>query len=222
MTATIDNRHAVSVALWLTDDALRVRLGPALRRAGYLVEVLADVAHLTDDGHRVIVLVFDHRPPRWRRTIADLTHANPRLHPLLLSEIHDEGDLLTAVMAGVDGVCSPSASTAAIVRTVVALVETGAAIPRGFIGALMRGLRANERFTVETGERTATLTAREWQILQALAQDRSTREIGAALFVSDGTVRSHIHALLRKLGAANRAEAVRIAEGRSPDVAGRR
>jgi DNA-binding NarL/FixJ family response regulator len=54
------------------------------------------------------------------------------------------------------------------------------------------------------GDRTAQLTNREWEVLVLLGQGRTTREIATRLVVSAGTVRSHVAALLRKLGPPDR------------------
>src|SRR4051794_3507806 len=55
------------------------------------------------------------------------------------------------------------------------------------------------------------LSAREAQILQLVAQGRSNREIGAALFISEHTAANHIRSILRKTGCANRTEAASYA-----------
>jgi DNA-binding CsgD family transcriptional regulator/GAF domain-containing protein len=52
------------------------------------------------------------------------------------------------------------------------------------------------------------LTQRELQVLQLMAKGANNIEIATRLFISTGTVKSHVKHILRKLGAANRAEAV--------------
>jgi DNA-binding CsgD family transcriptional regulator len=54
----------------------------------------------------------------------------------------------------------------------------------------------------------ADLTRRELEVLRHLANGESNTEIAANLFIAAGTVKTHVKNLLRKLGAANRAEAV--------------
>jgi LuxR family maltose regulon positive regulatory protein len=58
------------------------------------------------------------------------------------------------------------------------------------------------------------LTYRELEVLRLLPSHRSYREIGAELYVSVNTVKYHLKAIYRKLGADGRADAVRIAEHR--------
>ena len=52
------------------------------------------------------------------------------------------------------------------------------------------------------------LTRREWDVLRGLAAGKTNAQIAATLFVAEGTVKTHVKHVLRKLGAANRTEAV--------------
>ena len=52
------------------------------------------------------------------------------------------------------------------------------------------------------------LSVREQEVLEALAEGLSNREIGAQLYVSEHTVRFHVRAILEKLGATSRTQAV--------------
>ena len=56
-----------------------------------------------------------------------------------------------------------------------------------------------------------TLTRREVQVLELLAEGRSNKAIGQRLGISDQTVKFHVAAIAGKLGAVNRTDAVRRA-----------
>ena len=55
------------------------------------------------------------------------------------------------------------------------------------------------------------LTDRELEVLALLAEGLSNAEIGQKLTISTSTAKHHVRAILSKLGAANRAEAVALA-----------
>ncbi len=56
------------------------------------------------------------------------------------------------------------------------------------------------------------LTDREMDVLRLLAQDQTNKEIANALGITERTVKFHVSSIMGKLGAANRVEAVTIAE----------
>ncbi|MCJ2146287.1 response regulator transcription factor [Bacillus sp. B19-2] len=57
------------------------------------------------------------------------------------------------------------------------------------------------------------LTEREQEILRLAALGKTTKEISSELFLSAGTVRNYISEIMNKLGAKNRTEAAKVAEG---------
>jgi DNA-binding CsgD family transcriptional regulator len=59
-----------------------------------------------------------------------------------------------------------------------------------------------------SGGHLPDLTAREIDVLRAIAAGQTNAQIALSLFVAEGTVKSHVKHILRKLGAANRTEAV--------------
>ena len=72
-------------------------------------------------------------------------------------------------------------------------------------------LQSEERLTPIDMERMREqfgITARESEILALVAEGKSNKEIGAQLFISEGTVKNHLHRIMPKLGAANRTEIV--------------
>ncbi len=60
--------------------------------------------------------------------------------------------------------------------------------------------------------RLSRLTRRQARVLDLLGDGRSNREIGEALSISEGTVKLHVAAVLRRLGVGNRTEAALLAK----------
>ena len=73
-------------------------------------------------------------------------------------------------------------------------------------------VRATEPFVADAARaRELGITPRELEILEAIAQGLSTREIAAKLFVSENTVKTHSSRLFDKLNARRRTQAVQAA-----------
>jgi two-component system NarL family response regulator len=86
---------------------------------------------------------------------------------------------------------------------------------------LMEAIRAvhagRSRVPAAVAERLAgrlagpVLTERETDVLKQIVLGRSNKEIGAALFISEATVKTHINSLLGKLGVSDRTQAATTA-----------
>lgn len=77
-----------------------------------------------------------------------------------------------------------------------------------------RGLRnadANPHSAIRNPQYEESLTPREIQVLELLAEGLPNKAIAARLGISDQTVKFHVAAISCKLGAANRTAAVRLA-----------
>jgi DNA-binding NarL/FixJ family response regulator len=88
-----------------------------------------------------------------------------------------------------------------------------AAMQRIHVGRVLRHFRQREpRWRQPAGATSARwrLTSREWEVLELLAQERSTGDIADLLVISASAVRVHIAAIVRKLQVANRAAAVEL------------
>jgi len=73
-------------------------------------------------------------------------------------------------------------------------------MPRSLVGATGTALPSNE-----------ALTRKELRILRQLESGSSNREIAASIFISEGTLKWHLHNVYRKLGCKNRSGAVSAA-----------
>ncbi len=71
-------------------------------------------------------------------------------------------------------------------------------------------MRFGEQAEREGTGQDSPLTEREMQVLQCLGQGLANKQIGMALGISEHTVKFHVASIYHRLGAANRAEAVRL------------
>ncbi|MET4637962.1 AAA family ATPase [Mycetocola sp. 2940] len=104
-----------------------------------------------------------------------------------------------------------SAATTSLLEAIAEADSLGA----GFIRAEAEAVAARAGMPVDGTGRQAPdaleLTARERQVLELLALGLSNRQIGERLFISSKTASVHVSAILRKLGASTRTEAVFLA-----------
>ena len=73
------------------------------------------------------------------------------------------------------------------------------------------GTHVSERAAARLAERAMAggpLSAREIEVLKWIAEGKSNKEIAALLFISEGTVKTHVLSIHEKLGCADRTEAV--------------
>jgi len=70
--------------------------------------------------------------------------------------------------------------------------------------------RFARRYLAQRGTGEAELTSREWEVLGCLSEGLSTRQIAERLLIAEVTVRRHIGAIVKKLDAENRADALKL------------
>ncbi|WP_328371857.1 response regulator transcription factor [Streptomyces sp. NBC_00445] len=143
------------------------------------------------------------------RRLAEAPHA-PRT--LVLTPAGDEGYAYTALHAGADGFVLEDAALDELVSAIRVVATGDAVITPGLTRALIDAVR--QQGTVHPLHRASTvdaLTARERDILLAVASGRSNAEIAQWLSIAPTTVKSHVSHILAKIGARARVQAVAFA-----------
>ena len=203
------------------DRPTRAGLRVAVRRAGFeLVDEAGSLAEALAAREQAEPGYRDDRgrPPR-RRHGGDrrLVSLYPKLRVIVLSSELDGDELLEAVLAGATGYLAKDMSLDRLPHAIQGVLAGEVALPRLHADKLLAELRrrdaARERIAALTG---ASLTDREWEVLQLLGEGASTAEIAERLRISQVTARRHISTLLAKLGVKDRATAARLV-ARSPD-----
>ena len=122
---------------------------------------------------------------------------------------HDEEDyIIQAAELGVDGYLLKGSPKEEIVSAVRNVNEGGSAIESSVAAKLMNHMTKR---SAQARKPVIEFSKREKQVLELLAGGKTNRDIGAALFISESTVKFHVHAILSKLDASNRTEAVSMA-----------
>jgi DNA-binding NarL/FixJ family response regulator len=203
------------------DRPTRAGLRVAVRSAGFeqideagsLEEALA-----TADAHRPdVALIAADLEGGGTEATRRLVARHPKVRVIVLSAALGGEELLEAVLAGAAGYLAKDMSLDRLPHAIQGVLAGEVALPRLHTDTLLAELRrrdaARERIAARTG---ASLTDREWDVLQLLGEGASTAEIAQRLRISQVTARRHISTLLAKLGVDDRASAAQLVS-RSPD-----
>lgn len=142
----------------------------------------------------------------------------PTTRIVMMTVSDDEEDLFAALRAGAAGYLVKDASLRRLPEALRDAHEGKAAIPRDLVAKMVERFHGTEprfRTTDVVGASGSRLTTREWEILGLLAEGLSTRAIAHRLTLGSSGVRAHITSIVRKLGVADREEAIALFRQRS-------
>lgn len=133
-----------------------------------------------------------------------IKQTSPNLPILALTSRSDKTLISQLIQVGVQGYCLKGVSAETLVLALRSIVA-GASWWDQTATAEIRDLAAQRKAG------TTPLTPREREILRLITAGKTTQEIAAAFYITPGTVRVHIHAVLQKLEARDRTQAVLLA-----------
>lgn len=139
-----------------------------------------------------------------------ITRKLPSTSVVMLTVSRDDDDLFDALRAGAVGYLLKDMNPERLSPALQGVLEGEAALPGALAARLIEEFRSRDsrRRLRFPGREHVRLTDREWEVLAAMREGRSTGEIAAALGISAVTVRRHVSEILRKLGAPDRKAAV--------------
>jgi DNA-binding NarL/FixJ family response regulator len=179
-------------------------------QAGSLAEAREVLRGAHEGGPEVDVAIVDLELPDGFGTefVAELLADDPDVHVLVLSAFSDKGTLALAVEAGAAGVLHKSSRIDDITDAVRRLRSGEQLLSQREVIEAVRYVSRTRSEARETQLMVAKLTPRERDVLQALAEGLSDKEIAERLYVGIGTVRSHTTSLLSKLEVQSRLQAL--------------
>jgi two-component system nitrate/nitrite response regulator NarL len=201
----------------LIDDHTLFRLGlkGLLERSG--IEVVG-AASTGQDGLRLAqelspdVILLDMRMPDMdgHVVLTKLRERGVSVPITILTTSDDEKDLVECLRSGAQGYLLKDMDPEALVAALRKIVSGESVVAPQLTGSLAKALQAKPSApTAETP--LSELTPREREIIAHLAEGQSNKAIARDLGISDGTVKLHVKAILRKLNVRSRVEAAVIA-----------
>jgi two-component system NarL family response regulator len=131
---------------------------------------------------------------------------------MLTADTSDE-TLIAAVEAGVSAFIQKSDSAATIVELVLRAAEGEMVIPAADLLRVVQRKREDTARAAQRDKASRELTPRDREILELMAGGANTREIADRTGLAISTVRGHVQAVMEKLAAHSRLEAVLRASG---------
>ncbi len=138
----------------------------------------------------------------------------PECHIVFLTMSEEDEDLFAAVRAGARGYILKNIRPAKLVAALRSVYQGESALSRSMTLRLMEELARSDVPTRPRDAQLARLTPRELDVLRLLANGLTNQEIAGKLFLSENTVKYHVHSILEKMGFSDRREASQFARER--------
>ena len=206
----------MSIKTIIVDDHPVVRFGvKQMLSATDDIEVVAEmedvdnlIATLKETGAEIVLLDLELEKTHGVDALRLVREEAPETRVIIYTSHDEEDRIVQAAELGVDGYLLKGCGQHELVSAIRSVSSGGTALESTVAGKLMQHMN---RRSSSTNESTVRFSKRESQVLKLLASGKTNRDIGETLFISESTVKFHVHAILNKLDASNRTEAVSIA-----------
>ncbi|WP_280343373.1 response regulator transcription factor [Nocardia neocaledoniensis] len=161
------------------------------------------------------VVLMDIRMPRLDGIRATARIASTagldQVRVLILTTYDTDENVFDALAAGASGFLLKDAGPAELLHAIRVIADGDALLAPRVTRRLIGQFAGRRRIAESAARRLSVLTEREREVLALVGRGMSNDEIGAALFLSPATARTHVGRAMSKLGARDRAQLVVIA-----------
>jgi DNA-binding NarL/FixJ family response regulator len=127
----------------------------------------------------------------------------------VLTTYDDDEWVFDAIQAGASGYLLKDTPRDEVVKAIRGTVTGKTYVDPSIAGKVLR--QASSHQTQPASLITSQLTEREIEVLRLIAKGLNNKDISDHLFLSEGTIRNHVSAILAKLGVSDRTQAAVIA-----------
>jgi two-component system response regulator DevR len=203
----------VTIGVFLLDDHELARVG--LRSIIACTDDLMVIGEAATAAEAIEQIRTSHRKPDVAVIDLQLGHESgiavcewirrnaPEVRCLVLSAFRHEGGVAGAVRAGAAGYMLKERQRTDLLRAVRTIAAGGTA----FDPSLEKRAEVGSPVGRPASERLRTLSQQEMRILALIAEGRTNRQIGEAMYLAEGTVKNYVSRVLWKLGMVRRSEA---------------
>jgi DNA-binding NarL/FixJ family response regulator len=192
----------------LVAEALKSLLIPEFELVGMVEDGRALVA--AAGTLRPDVIVADVTMPHLNGidALIQLRQSGDRVPVVFLTMHRDVRFARRALEAGASGFVLKHSASVELIAALHAALDGKIYITPQLAGDVLEGMKQGPG---QAGDPIASLTPRQREVLQLLAEGRSAKEIGASLGISARTVEFHKYQMMEKLGLHSSAEVIRFA-----------
>lgn len=158
--------------------------------------------------HQPDVIVMDLFMPQMDgvTAIRAILNIHPLSQILVLTSATDEENIIKATRAGALGFIQKDSQRSEILNAIRTIAQGQTYLHPAVAGKILESIKTSPHPSHQALDHL--LTSRERQVLQWIGQGASNAEIASQLFISQGTVRTHIHNILQKLQLENRHQVI--------------
>jgi len=173
-------------------------------------DTIADLLELVEQHPQADLLLLDLNMPGAHgfSALAHLRGTHPQLPVIVVSAMDDAHTVRQALAFGAQGFVSKSANAAAIGQSVLAALRGDLVTPPGLA---TNGAEVTDATALDVARRISELTPQQFRVFGMLCSGQLNKQIAFNLQIAEATVKAHMTAILRKLGASNRTQAVLLA-----------
>lgn len=153
------------------------------------------------------------------RDLGKVRQQRPDVRVVVVTSSGCRQNVLAALDAGVHGYIVKTLQTEAMIERIRYVMSGEIYVPPSLADVAGQATgegtgdgTTGDRATADIADRTVAthLTERQIDVLRLIVEGRSNKEISRAVAIADGTVKMHVAAVLKALGATNRAQAAAI------------
>lgn len=179
-----------------------------------------EVVATADDGHVLLQAIATHQPQvvvtdlmmpglDGFAVLEEIRQRELPVRVLVLTALADGQALQRAVELEADGIILKTEPPRQMVEAIRQVAAGQVVYPRAVHNWLLRRASRSQS-SAEEADLTRTLSEREQEVLELIAQGKTNQEIAALLYLSENTVKYYLKNIYQKLQVNNRTEAARI------------